>query len=235
MKPKVASMTELQLKKIAPADLVALDDFVQKHPVKIDLVYAQAKHRDNMFGCALYRRAAKMWCHKEFAPIVLRAAELCHQKSGYIFELKDCLRPVEAQAAMAETEIVRKNPQWLQEPGRLLSPPGKGGHPRGMAVDIILLTGNGDEVDMGTRFDYLTTDRNNNPAARNYTKFSPAVLAHRQLLEDCMMAAAKEQGKPLLPLPQEWWDFRFPYDYSNTFEPIQDKLLPPEMRMMEHK
>lgn len=228
-------MTEAApLKKIIPHDLVALDDFAGKHPLRIDLVYAKPAHPDNMFSCGIYRPQAKMWCHREFAPIILGAAERCYKNSKFLFEIKDCLRPIEAQAAMAETDIVRRNPQWLQEPGRLLSPPGKGGHPRGMAVDIVLITENGDEIDMGTRFDYLTTDRDNNPAARSYRKFDDKILRHRQLLEDCMMEAAKAENRELLPLPQEWWDFRFPYAYTNTFEPVSDKALPPDMRMMDH-
>jgi D-alanyl-D-alanine dipeptidase len=224
--------TDPPLKKIMPSDLVVLDDLARGRPVKIDLVYAKARHRDNMFKCAIYKPDAKMLAHRDFASLILRAADICFQKSKLVFEIKDCLRPVEAQAAMAETAIVKANPQWLQEPNRLLSPPGKGGHPRGMAVDIILVTENGDEVDMGTTFDYLTTDRANNPAARDYKNLKPEVLKNRQLLEDCMMQAAKEAGRELLPLPQEWWDFRFPYGYSNLYEPVSDRSLPAAMRMM---
>jgi zinc D-Ala-D-Ala dipeptidase len=227
-------MTDAPLKKILPSDLVALDDYCATHPLKVDLVYAKPAHRDNLFKCGIYKPAAKMWCHRDFAPVVLRAAELCHAKTGWLFELKDCLRPVEAQAAMAETDIVKANPHWLQEPGRLLSPPGKGGHPRGMAVDIILVTETGEEIDMGTPFDYLTSDRANNPAARDYKNFSPQVLANRQLLEDCMMQAAREAGRELLPLPQEWWDFRFPYAYANLYAPVEDRALPAAMQMMNH-
>jgi D-alanyl-D-alanine dipeptidase len=100
-----------------------------------------------------------------------------------------------------------------------------------MAVDIVLVDDNGDEIDMGTPFDFLTEDRGNNPAARDYKSFSADILKSRQLLEDSMMQAAKETGKELLPLPQEWWDFRFPYAYSNLFAPVYDVDLPPEMRM----
>jgi D-alanyl-D-alanine dipeptidase len=219
------------MKAISSDDLVALDDFVSTHPVKIDLVYAKPEHPDNMFKTDIYRADAKMWAHRELAPIILAAARLCFEKTGWIFEIKDCLRTVEAQALMRETDIVKRNPQWLEEPGRLLSPPGAGGHPRGMAVDIILVDKNGEEIDMGTPFDYLTEDRANNPAARDYTKFSKAILDHRKVLEDSMMQAAADAKRELLPLPQEWWDFRFPKSYSETFAPIRDADLPPEMRM----
>lgn len=222
---------------ITPDNLVAFDDYLSSHPIKIDLVYAKPSHPDNMFKCGIYRPDARMWGHRELAPVVLRAAEICFKKTGWVFELKDCLRTYEAQALMRETDIVKANPHWLEEPGRLLSPPGAGGHPRGMAIDIILVDKNGDEIDMGTPFDYLTTDRANNPAARNYTRFgddekrNQQVLYHRRVLEESMMDAAKEKGCELLPLPQEWWDFRFPKSYSETFSPVRDAELPPAMRM----
>ena len=216
---------------ILPGDLVDLGGFVNRHPVKIDIVYAKPEHPDNIFKCAIYRPQAKMWAHREFAPIILRAADICFEQHKFIFELKDCLRTTEAQDLMTKTDIVKANPHWLQEPNRLLSPPGKGGHPRGMAIDIILLTENGDQVDMGTSFDHLTTNPADNPAARNYTKFSPAVLEHRKILERSMLEAASEYGHEILPLPQEWWDFRFMPDYSNRFLPINDRDLPADMRV----
>lgn len=225
------------LKIIPAADLAALDDFAATHPVKIDLVYAQPHHPDNMFKTKIYRPDAKMWGHRGLVSIILAAAQSCFKKTGWIFEIKDCLRTVEAQALMRDTDIVKAHPQWLQEPGRLLSPPGAGGHPRGMAVDIILVDKNGAEIDMGTRFDFLTEDRNNNPAARNYTRFcvdearNQRILHHRRVLEESMMQAAAAAGRELLPLPQEWWDFRFPSAYTGAFEPLRDAALPPEMRM----
>lgn len=219
------------MKKIAFSELVALDDFAGKYPVKVDLVYAKPAHPDNMFKTGIYRKDARMWGHRDLVKIILRAAEICFEKTKYTFELKDCLRTVEAQELMRETDIVKANPHWLEEPNRLLSPPGKGGHPRGMAVDIVLVNDNGEEIDMGTPFDYLSPDRANNPAARSYTQLAAQAFENRKILEDAMMRAAGEAGRELLPLPQEWWDFRFPYDYSSLFEPIRDADLPPEMRM----
>jgi len=208
---------------IPHSDLIALDDFTDTHPLKVDLVYAKPNHPDNMFKTAIYRADARMLGHRALVDVILEAATICYKKTGWIFEVKDCLRTVEAQEAMRQTDIVKRNPHWLEEPGRLLSPPGKGGHPRGMAVDIVLLDKSGKEVDMGTPFDYLTEDRANNPAARSYTKFSPQILANRRVLEDSMLEAAKKLGRELLPLPQEWWDFRFMPGYTNTYAPIADE------------
>lgn len=231
------TMTHDEIKSIHADELQPLDAYVDNNPLKVDLVYAQATHPDNMFKQEIYRPAARMWGHRDFVKIIIRAAHLCYQRSGLLFELKDCLRTVEAQGLMQQTAIVKAHPHWLEEPNRLLSPAGKGGHPRGMAVDIILIDQQGDEIDMGTRFDFLTEDRANNPAARSYTQFKEdavynhLILQRRKLLEDSMLQAAEEQAQKILPLPQEWWDFRFMPDYSNRFHPIHDKDLPPEMRM----
>lgn len=217
---------------VTPEDLVPLEDYQASHPIRVDLVYAKPAHRDNMFGCGIYRPDARMLCHRKFLPVILTAAALCHAESGLFFEVKDCLRTVEAQAKMMQTDIVKANPQWLQEP-RLLSPPGKGGHPRGMAVDIILLDANGEEVDMGTRFDHLSPDPSANPAARAFTDLMPDVLERRHLLEDCMVQAAAQHRLPLLPLPQEWWDFRFPRDFYELYAPVEDEAMPAAMRMTD--
>jgi D-alanyl-D-alanine dipeptidase len=224
-------------KIIDPSELAALDDFTGTHPLRVDLVYAQARHPENMFKAAIYRPDAKMWGHRDMVAIILTAAELCFRETGWFFVVKDCLRTVEAQTLMTETEIVKAHPQWLEEPGRLLSPPGRGGHPRGMAVDIALVDQNGDDIDMGVPFDHLTEDRSNNPAARNYTHFcadearNQRILHHRRVLEKSMLQAALAAGRELVPLPQEWWDFRFPHTYTSLFDPLRDADLPPEMRM----
>lgn len=222
-----------ELIPVTAEDLLPLEDFQSSHPLRVDLVYAQPAHADNMFGGAIYRPDARMLCHRKFLPVILDAADLCHVRSGLFFELKDCLRPVEAQEKMRQTDIVKANPHWLEEPNRLLSPPGKGGHPRGMAIDIILLDKNGGAIDMGTSFDYLTPDPARNPAARSFTDLPAAVLERRALLEQCMMEAAAKNDLPLLPLPQEWWDFRFPRDLYDLYAPVYDANMPSGLRMTD--
>jgi D-alanyl-D-alanine dipeptidase len=220
-----------QFLTILPADLVAMDTVADETPLRIDLVYAQAAHPENIFKQALYRPQARLWLHREFAAVVTLAAKRCYKETGLVFVLKDGLRPVEAQTLIRETPIVKANPHWIQDPTRLLSDPGKGGHPRGMAVDVVLETKDGKLVDMGTRFDHLSPDPAINPARRDFLGISEDAKRNRQILENFMVAAARDLGKPLLPLPSEWWDFRFPGDYSERYAPISDCDLPPDMRM----
>lgn len=210
-----------------------MDDFEASHPLCIDLVYADGHHAENIFKTDIYRRGARLWLHREFAQIVLRAAQIIHEKYQGILILKDGLRTMEAQQAMQETEIVKANPQWSAPgPQRLLSPPGGGGHPRGMAVDVTVADQDGVEWDMGTPFDYLTTDPGHNPAARSYKGFSSHILENRRRLQDAFMQAGRELGCDVLPLPSEWWDFRFPASYTDQFAPLSDRDLPTPMRMV---
>ncbi len=217
---------------VGASDLVDMAGFAEAFPIRIDLVYADAVHPENIFGTALYRPGARLWLHAGFAPVVLAAAGLMRRRHGGAFVLKDGLRTVEAQAAMQQTAIVRANPHWSQGPQRLLSLPGQGGHPRGMAVDVAVADeATGASWDMGTAFDHLSADPERNPAARAYTGFPQDILDNRLKLERCFTDAARALGLPLLPLPSEWWDFRFPASLSEQYAPLSDAQLPPALRM----
>ncbi len=225
------------MQRISSEDLLAFDDFVGEYPISIDLVYAQAGHPNNLFKEAIYKADAKVWGHKDMVALTLKAAEICFDNYGWVLEVKDCLRPVEAQQFMLDSNVIKENPSWMEEP-RLLSPPKKGGHPRGMAIDVIPLKENGEQIEMGTAFDALPEDKKNNLSARNYKVFSNddsynnMILENRDKLTNSMLKAAEIQNMDLLPLPQEWWDFRFMPDYTNMFAPIYDVDLPESMRVM---
>ena len=144
----------------------------------------------------------------------------------------DGLRTVDAQARMLETRRVQDNPQWLEAP-RLLSPPGSGAHPRGMAVDCSLETLGGALLDMGCAFDFLAADPSPavNPAHRDYAGHSADVVRNRGILDGVMGDAAARCGVEMLGLPQEWWDFRVPRAVYEAYAPLSDADLPPKMRM----
>lgn len=217
------------MQKLNPNDFIEITPNSASVPLKVDLVYTQADHPDNIFKTAIYKPDARLWCHPDLFSITMRAAEICFQTSGYYFEIKDCLRPVEAQEKMNTTPVVQANPHWV---GEMLAYAGQGGHPRGMAIDIILIDEHGDAVDMGTSFDYFSEDPDNNPSARNHIDFPDIVLQNRAYLENAMLQAAREKGFDLLPLPQEWWDFRFYTEYTNRFAPLYDRNLPDHMKLV---
>jgi D-alanyl-D-alanine dipeptidase len=218
--------------KIQPETLVPMDLFAGHFPLRIDMAYARP---DNLLlGEAIYRKNSRLWLHMDLAKIVLHAAQLCKSAGGFHLVLYDGLRTVEAQQKMMETQRVKENPHWLTPP-RLLSPPGTGAHPRGMAIDLGLETAEGEIVDMGTPFDFLATDPGpqKNPAHRNYAGHPQEIMRNRKILDDAMARAAELAGLKLTPLPQEWWDFRFPADFYERYAPISDADLPPQMQMTE--
>ncbi len=194
-------------------------DVFEDEPVKIDLIYADAAHPQNIFRIAAYDKTMRLILHKDMARVVLDVARTLHKNFGWTLILKDGLRPVEAQQRLVETDIVKANSHWLEEP-RLLSGPGQGAHPRGMAVDVSCEDASGNAIDMGTLFDEMTAQ-----SARAYTGFSADVLENRKRLETAFVQSAAKLSLPMLPLPSEWWDFRFPASYSGLFAPLSEKDL----------
>lgn len=208
--------------KIDLRDLVPMDIFPQE-PFAIDVVYACANHPENIFGTAVYHKDARLVLHKDLARIVLKTARRLHAEQGWTLVLKDGLRPVEAQAALMETDIVKRNPHWLGEP-RLLSGPGQGAHPRGMAIDVSV-----EGVDMGTVFDAMVPE-----SARDFAGFKSPILQNRAILESAFVQSAQELGLPLLPLPSEWWDFRLTREYSGRYDPLSDVDMPAPLKICEY-
>ena len=222
------------MKKINPETLVPMDIFAgdKDFALEIDLDYAR---NDNLlFGEAIYRPRARLWLHEDLAKVVLLASLLL-KRQNLVLVLHDGLRTAEAQAKMTQTKRALENPQWTKGVDRLLSPPGLGGHPRGMAIDASLKTVQGKELDMGTPFDELAADASadKNPAHRDYPGHSPEVMKNRQILELAMTSAADSLQTPLMGLPAEWWDFRQPKYKYKPFAPLKDCDLPPQMRMTD--
>jgi len=211
------------MQKIDPADLIPFDIF-ENEPIKVDVVYADANHPRNIFVTAIYQPKTRLWAHKDLATITLLMARTLNKKHGYIVEVKDCLRTTDAQSAMQETDIVKAHPEWMEEP-MMLSPPGGGGHPRAMAIDVCLLDKGGKEVDMGTPFDDM-----DKKSYRSCTDLTDEQMHNRTLLETTFVDCAKQLGFNLLPIPSEWWDFRFYPEYTQMFEPISDNDLPKQMQ-----
>lgn len=213
------------MQKIAPSTLVPMDIFSEIEPITIDLVYGHADDPNNMFQEAIYHKNARLWLQYDMARIVVNVARIIHRDYGYTLELKDGLRTIDSQIRMQETKIAKENPQWMVRP-RFLSPPGKGAHPYGMAIDVCVLKPDGTPLDMGTEFDEMTEK-----SSREYVDFPDEILQNRALLEKAFAQSSDNPDLPLLALPNEWWDFRFPEVIYTSYVPLRDSDLPPQMRM----
>ena len=220
----------MKQERIDPARLLPLDRFTAGALLRIDLAYAKP---GGICGI-VYRPGARLWLYDELAEIVVMAARLAGTRFGLRLVVYDGLRTVSAQALMIESPQAQANPHWFAPETRVLTPPGIGGHPRGMAVDVSLETMDGELLDMGTAFDELPPGDNGPAANRAHREFAglpDAVRDNRAKLDDVMLGAAAHFGRSLLPLPIEWWDYRFPQDVYDRYAPLDDADLPEEMRM----
>jgi D-alanyl-D-alanine dipeptidase len=111
--------------------------------------------------------------------------------------LLDCVRPLSAQRQL-----------WAAVQGTPLQPyvanPNRGSmHNYGVAVDITLATAAGEELDMGSPFDFLGPESQprEEERLRREGKLSAAHLAKRRLLRGVMERAG------FRPLAIEWWHF----------------------------
>ena len=108
-------------------------------------------------------------------------------EKGYKIKIFDCYRPLDIQKKMWK---IVSNPEYVANPA-------KGSiHNRGGAVDITLVDHNGDELDMGTSFDFFGIE-----ASHNYQNVSEEVKKNRLLLKTTMI------GSGFNSFDSEWWHY----------------------------
>lgn len=217
------------MKNLDVNHIIPLNAFESTQPIIIDVVYAQPNHPDNLFKDLYSPHAKIMWAHKDIAAMTIRAAQICNEQYGWKLKINDCLRPVEGQEGMA---VYGFDPS-------VVSVPGSGAHPRAMAIDIEPIDTDGQAVPMGTSFDFFSEDVTlNNPAARNYTKFKGShkeneeIWMNRQRLEFAMRYAATSLKREILPLAEEWWDFRELAEVWEQWKPLRESDLHSYQRLI---
>lgn len=215
------------MKQILPTDLIPFDLIAADNGLAVDLVYSKPQHSENIFG-SVYHPKARMWGYIDLVVLVALAARHLRKTKGWTLVVKDCLRPVEAQQKILMTKPVMEHPEWLDE-GGFLSSPGKGGHPRGMAVDLAAIDESGTVVDFGTPFDAFANSPlpEHNPAHRQHPYLSAEVQQNRKILDNAMCGAAERIGRKLVLLQSEWWDFRFPVSETSEYAPLSEDDLDP--------
>ena len=195
--------------------------------IHIESVYADKHHHDNYFthnAQTLYVQNADFLIHKHLKHILDYAVK--NIPDNMCLRLYDGLRPVDAQ------KIMRNMADKQGFHADLIAAAGQGGHPRGLAIDCALVGKNDGyanvSIDYGCGFDDFTfvdslsghhtdsQDLNAIPLAGRNTKFIPFLAKQARLrLEILMQKSALMAGTILMPLPQEWWDFRVPYDETD--------------------
>ncbi|MDO4727601.1 MAG: D-alanyl-D-alanine dipeptidase [Bacteroidota bacterium] len=152
--------------------------------VILDMKYATA---DNFLKQSVYD-CQECFLRKATAE-ALHNAYLEFKALGYNIKIFDCYRPLSVQKKM-----------WaiLPHTNYVASPTRGSKHNRGAAVDLTLVDAQGNELDMGTAFDYFGKESHH-----TYTNLPQEVLENRRLLKTIM---DKHNFKSIY---SEWWHYEY--------------------------
>lgn len=177
------------------------------HPPAFDVDVALAyATEDNFTGQPVYARA-DCWLHGEAAKHLARSISLA-AGLGLRLRIFDAFRPQEAQWRLWNHT---PDPEFLADP--------KGGstHSRGVAVDLTLIDGNGQALDMGTGFDAFT------PLSHHGNQqISTEAQKNRFLLQGIMTTAGWAF------YASEWWHYQL-FGAHTRFPLLSDSILPRPM------
>ena len=165
------------------ASLVPITE--DNHDVRLQLAYATP---DNFTGQPVYRNAY-CYLHPDAEKALTRAA-LSARQAGWHLLVFDGYRPAQAQQILFD---LANDPTFVADPKR------GSHHTRGCAVDVSLLDGDGNELDMGTGFDAMQAE-----SFHFCDGLSDQVQKNRLALLGIMLSAGFEH------IPSEWWHYQLP-------------------------
>lgn len=152
----------------------------------LDLRYATP---DNFLKRKVYPDGARCLLLPDAARRLKQAADALRPQ-GYRLKVYDCYRPRAVQWEMWKI---------MPKPGYVADPRKGSNHNRGAAVDLTLVTLDGQPVEMPTEFDDFSPK-----AHQAYKGGTPASREHREVLRKAMTDTG------FLPNKMEWWHFDLP-------------------------
>ena len=205
-------MTTNNNKFLSPEFLQKEALFLKKHSLKkianddgfiIDKIPYASKN--NFCKEELYSHSF-IYIHQE-AYKELKRIQLGAEKLGFKIKIFDGYRPFEVQSHMAN-----KFPQYVKD-GYVSHPKeGIATHVRAIAVDLTLLDKNGEELDMGTKFDEM-----DEKSFHNSQKITKEQKQNRKILLEIMTG---EESKFEM-YPNEWWHYNLKiFKYNDNKEII---------------
>lgn len=194
------TLAELNLTRIIPSS----------YGVEVDLMYANKKHKFNIFG-QLYRADAPCLLESKTAKCLKAAVKLAKERYGWKLIIHDAFRPSEAQIKMFDMQ---------GDDFSIVAPPGKSYHTRGAAIDVSVKG-----VDMGAKVDEPgPTGRHDCfELAKNEQK-NKEFLHNRYRLRTLMLDAGLEG------INNEWWHYQLPGGLVG--KPIKDDQLPDKYKIL---
>lgn len=162
------------------ADIHFLDE-----SIILDMRYATENNfvEEKMYDCG------RCFLRPEVAQKIVKVHQKLQQR-GLGLKMYDCYRPRPIQWKL-----------WEKVPDkRYVSDPRKGSmHNRGAAVDLTIVDGGGEQLDMGTTYDFFGPE-----AWSTYQDLPDTVLANRQLLKGLL------EAEGFAGIRTEWWHFSYP-------------------------
>lgn len=150
--------------------------------IVLDLRYATENNfvEEKMYDCG------RCFLRPDVAKEVVKIHQELQVK-GYGLKMFDCYRPRPIQWKL-----------WKKVPDpRYVADPRKGSqHNRGKAVDLTIVDSEGNELDMGTDFDFFGKE-----AYHSYSDHSDEIAANRKLLLSTM------EAHNFRPASTEWWHY----------------------------
>jgi zinc D-Ala-D-Ala dipeptidase len=184
--PAVTIAEEREIIKLKSLEGLPDTSFIRLADYSGDFAFDLRYATDNNFLKAKVYDCAECYTRVKTARALI-AANRDFMDNGYRIKFFDCYRPHDIQYKMWE---IVPNPQYVADPARGSI------HNKGGAVDITLETLDGEELDMGTDFDYF------GKKAYHDTNDLPAVvLQNRKLLKETMEAYG------FWSIRTEWWHY----------------------------
>lgn len=167
--------------------------------IVLDLKYATKDNfvKEKMYPCG------RCFLRPKVAQLILNAHQQLQQK-GLGLKLFDCYRPKPIQELL-----------WKKVPNaNYVTPPWKGSmHNRGAAIDLTIVDENGEELDMGTAYDFFGKE-----AHHTFKKHSKKIADNRKLLKDLM------ESLDLRPIRTEWWHYSYQKEKYKISEMVWECL-----------
>jgi D-alanyl-D-alanine dipeptidase len=182
---------DIEMEMLGLVDVAALDE-----GIVVQLIYATPY---NFLGKVLYKDISKAYLQPDVAEKLLKAYQALKKiRPDLTLVIYDAARPVSIQQEMWD---MVKGTEW----DYYVVDPSKGGgmHNFGAAVDLTLIDGTGQVLQMGTPFDYFGVEANTDKEDELVEKgrITPRELENRLLLRKIMTASGFHTVK------SEWWHF----------------------------